>query len=302
MSAHTKVRLNLLKATGTRPHRYWWLRLLSQTVSLGVLVFVPLTGLAQVDFWGGHHRLLFQPAPLKHAIGGVVLGIGAMYVVTFLSNVLAGRLFCGWGCPVGQVSRFGDLTSVPGLRGWKLWRTHLQGALFSALFVISVLSWWTDPRVLIAGDAKALALSWGLVAFGVLGAYIHGRWWRWEFCKTACPIGLYYTFMSPAKYYGIHFRNEHQTCIECDACDHICPVELTPRDLLAPASPRGGVNIADAPGRNHCLECGDCIRACEFMVEKKGKSPAPLKLWWYRGSQTGTEREVSPRMNTDEHG
>jgi polyferredoxin len=121
----------------------------------------------------------------------------------------------------------------------------------------------------------------------VWGAPAHGRWWRWEFCKSACPIGLYYTFVSSAKYYGVHFRNEHDTCIECNACDHVCPVNLTPRDLLSPVTDRQGLAVADAPGRNHCLECGDCIRACEYMVELKGKSPVPLKLSWYTGSQRG---------------
>lgn len=290
MAGSSKSRLALLKALGRLPHRYAWLRLLSQTFSLAVLVLVPLTGLTQVDFWGGNHRLLFKAAPLKHAIGGVVIGIGAMYVVTFLSNVLAGRLFCGWGCPVGQVSRFGDLTSTPGLRGWKRWAIHAAGATYSALFVIAVLAWWTDPRVLLFGNAQALAISWGLVVVGVAGAYAHGRWWRWDFCKSVCPIGLYYTFVSPAKYFGVHFRNEHETCIECNACDRVCPVDLTPRDLVRPVNDRVGVAISNAPGHNHCLECGDCIRACEMMVDMKGLSPPPLKLFWYQGDQRGIDR------------
>ena len=63
---------------------------------------------------------------------------------------------------------------------------------------------------------------------------MHGRYWQWNFCKSACPIGLYYTFMAPATWYGIYFRNSEETCIECNACDNVCPVDLAPRELMNP--------------------------------------------------------------------
>ena len=56
-------------------HRYDPLRTLSQAISLAILLAVPLSGLAQVDAWRGNHRLLFEPAPLRHALGGVILTI-----------------------------------------------------------------------------------------------------------------------------------------------------------------------------------------------------------------------------------
>jgi len=52
---------------------------------------LPLSALARVDFWQGEHRLLFEAAPLKHGLAGVIIGIAATYVVTFLNNVVAGR-------------------------------------------------------------------------------------------------------------------------------------------------------------------------------------------------------------------
>ena len=131
----------------------------------------------------------------------------------------------------------------------------------------------------------ALATGWGLVAAGVAAAWGHGRYWRWKFCMQVCPIGLYYSFVSTAKWFGIHFRNQVGSCIECDACDHVCPVDLKPRDLLTPLPARGGLSIPDAPGRNHCLECGDCVRACEFMIAKRGTGPEALLLGYYAGPQ-----------------
>ncbi len=265
-------------------HRYDALRAMSQAVSIGILLIVPLSGLARVDVWGGRHALLFEPAPWKHALAGVIIGIAAMYVVTFLSNLVAGRLFCGWGCPVGQVSRFGEAVETPAMTWRRRLLAHVAGAAFSAAFVVSVMAWWVDVRVFVQWSTAA-AWAWAVLAVGVAGAYAHGRWWRWEFCKQACPIGLYYTFVAASKHYGVHFRNQQSTCIECDACDHVCPVDLAPRDLMRPIPARGGVSVHGAPGRNHCLECGDCIRACEKMIQLKGHEPVPLLLGYYRGPQ-----------------
>jgi len=272
----------------------------SQTISIAILLLVPLTGLAQVDAWRGQHWLLGQPASFKPALAGVIVGITALYVVTFLSNVVAGRLFCGWGCPVGQVSRFGDAVELPGLKPRQRTIARIKGALFSGLFVFAMMAWWVDLRVLISSNLQTLAIAWGLLVIGAAGAYAHGKWWRWEFCKQVCPIGLYYSFIAPARYFGVHYRNEKESCLDCDACDNVCPVDLKPRDLMAPASERGGISIVDAPGHNHCLECGDCIKACEWMIDKRGHDPVPLLLGWFKGSQRIEPRdETKNTANTD---
>ncbi len=297
-----KMRPKVLHAIGATRHHYQFLRFLSQAMSLGILAVVPAAGLARVDFWGGEHRLLFEPASIKHTLAGVILGIAGMYVVTFLSNVVAGRLFCGWGCPVGQVSRFGDAVEEPGLSRGRRALRHAGAALYSAVFVLAVLYWWADLRMLVLGSPRAMAIGWALVTFGTVGAYLHGRVWRWNFCKSVCPIGLYYSFVAPARYFGIHFRNQQRTCIECDACDHVCPVDLHPRTLAEPVSDRVGITIADAPGFNHCLECGDCIVACQFMVARKGtpREAAPLRLGYFAGSQHIDAASGSPTSPTDQ--
>ena len=283
------VRRKVLKAVGVRPHRYRTLRLLSQTFSLAVLAIVPLTGLARVDFWRGRHALLFEPASFKHGLAGVIIGIAAMYVVTFLSNLVAGRLFCGFGCPVAQVSRFGERIDTPGLKRPARLRWSALGAAYSAVFVLAVLAWWVDLRMLVLGDGRELAIGWALVAVGTAGAYLHGRYWRWSFCKNVCPIGLYYSFVAPASYFGIHFRNDERTCIECNACDHVCPVDLKPRELARPVDDRRGVSLLDAPGFNHCLECGDCVDACERMIQVRTPEVfpqgVPLRFGYFRGPQ-----------------
>ncbi len=133
-----------------------------------------------------------------------------------INNIAASRdpaarsLFCGWGCPVGQVSRFGEAVDAPGLRPRQRLAARARGALFSGALVLSVLAWWVDLRVLLFGSAPALATAWGVLLASVAATYAHGRWWRWDFCMGYCPIGLYYTVVSPSKRFGVHFRNQER--------------------------------------------------------------------------------------------
>ena len=280
-----RPRLKLFQNLAKVRHRYEMGRALTQTVSICILFAVPMTGLAQVDFATGRHRLFFEQATLRPALAGVIVGIAAMYVVTFLSNIAAGRLFCGWGCPVGQVSRFGEMVDRPRNTRRQRFGHALRGALFSLVFVASILAWWVNLDVLWRPLGRTTAIVWALLLAGVAATYLHGRGWRWNFCKSVCPIGLYYSFVSPAGWFGIHFRNDQATCLDCDLCDHVCPVDLHPRDLMAPVPARAGISIADAPGRNHCLECGDCVRACEWIIDLRGRQPVPLRLGYYEKPQ-----------------
>ena len=295
-------RLKLLKALRLGPqasrHRYDGRRALGMVLSLGILSLVPLSNLARVDLWRGHHALLFRSAPLKHALAGVLVGIAVMYAVTFLVNLVGGRLFCGWGCPVGQVSRFGEAVELPGLSRARRYRAIFEGALFSGALVLSVFAWWVDLRVLWQGSGTALAWAWGLLLASTGLTYAHGRWWRWAFCTSACPIGLYYSFVSPARWFGVHFRNQADSCIDCGLCDNVCPVDLAPRDLMAPSGPRPGLSVAEAPGRNHCLECGDCVVACEWIIDRRGDGPVPLLLGFFSGSQR--ENPEGPPQATEQ--
>lgn len=275
-------RLKILQALRRRAarHRYDGWRIGGMTLTLGVLLGIPLSGLARIDLWRGNHLLGFEPVALRPALAAVLSIFAAIYTVTFLCNSVAGRMFCGWGCPVGQLGRLGEDVDTPAfdLRARNLAR--LRGMAFSLALVISSLAWWSDLRVLWLGSPKELALSWGGVGVLSLLAYVHGRFWRWAFCRTTCPIGLYYSFVAPARWYGVTFPHA-ESCIECSLCDNVCPVDLAPRRLADPIPSRGGLSVADAPGRNHCLECGDCVRACEWVIAQKGGGPVPLRLGFH---------------------
>ncbi|MAE66438.1 MAG: hypothetical protein CMJ18_19390 [Phycisphaeraceae bacterium] len=291
------VRLRLLATFQKVRHRYDLWRAICQAISIGILAAVPLTGLIQFDAWRGDHRLLFERVEVKPAIGGVLVGIVSLYVIVFLTNFAAGRIFCGWGCPVAQINRFGERAQREKSR-WRMAGTLVVATVFNAALILSMFAWFVDLRVLWVGTSATLT-AWSIVLAGLVSAYGHGRWWRWGFCKSACPIGLYYSIVSPAHWYGVHFRNESESCIECNACDRVCPVDLAPRDLMAPVEGQG-LGASDAPGRNHCIECGDCVRACEWMMNAAGAEPVPLHLGYFRGPQCVVPEPSTPEPVGDQ--
>ena len=289
-------RLKVLKAFRRRAphHRYNAWRLLGLSVSMGILLAVPLSGLVRLDMWRGNHLLLFEPAAFNVTLAVVIAVFAVIYAATFLINLVAGRMLCGWGCPVGQLHRLTENPQTPGQTKTRRVSQAIGAVLYAALLPTSVLVWWTDWRILFeapTGTRLAVGGAWlGATALAVA----HGRWWSWNFCRQACPIGLYYSFVAPARWFGITFPRP-ENCIECNLCDNVCPVDLAPRSLMDPIPSPGGLSIADAPGRNHCLECGDCVRACEWIVNQKTGAAAPLELGFHASSD---HRRESNELDT----
>jgi len=301
----TDVRLKVLPRVESRGHRYAWLRSLTQVITIGILFVVPLSGLARVDLYGGEHRMLYREARFKEGLAAVILGIAALYIVTFLINFACGRMFCGWGCPVGFLNRLADVAHLkPDKRQarWRRWRDAAGPIGHSTLLTVSCMLWWTSPRTYLAIESPvALAWVWGLTLVGVASLASLGWWWRWGFCMRACPVGLYYSFVAPSSEFGINFREAtsdgvKDACLHCNACIKVCPVDLNPMDLAKAIPARGGVSIGDAPGNNHCLKCGDCIQACEMMIDlaapRRGINEVPLRFGFFEGAQRIERSEV----------
>ncbi len=272
----TNIRLKLLKKLRSRSHRYGLYRLLTQSTTLAILFFVPLSGLARCDLWGGEHRSLFRSVSAFDGFVAVSVGVAVLYLITFVANFLCGRLFCGWGCPVAQVSRFGEALESGG------WRARLEGGAFATLLVLGVMLWWVSPRIIVDGSLGAWAVAGA--AFLTLFAltYAHAKVFRWGFCKKACPIGLYYSVVATEPSHGIVFERELETCKECSLCDHVCPVDLHPRELSQARDGLGGLAFDGLPEDNHCLRCGDCVEACEYVFAKEPEDRVPLRFGYGR--------------------
>lgn len=269
-------RVRLLTAVATRGARFTILRTLVITFSQLVLLGIPLSDTLRIDLWRGNHHLLGEPVGAIEAIKGFVIAMAVLWGVTFATNVVVGRFFCGWGCPVGYVSRLGEDAQLrQRKKGWRLLLSHLAGASFVGTFVGALMLWWVDWRVLTEGSTTARAVVIGTWLLLCAGGFLHAFVWRFGFCKTACPIGLYYRFVTSSTPIGIVFSNTPDPCIECGACEKICPVDIDPKRLgetvvLAEGDERYG----DA----ECIRCGDCVEACRMIFKAYPDTVPPLRF------------------------
>jgi len=269
MTARMSGRHRLLRTLAHHPHRYARYRAASQAITLIVLWGIPLSGLARFDAWGGEHLSLWRRVGAIEGLVAVLVAIAAFYLVTFLLNVVVGRLFCGWGCPLGQLHRLGDQVELAERTRSGRMRAQLGLALFATALSAGVALWWVSPRVLVEGSfvaRAAVVAGIGLVAG--LGA-LHGWAWRWAFCRGWCPIGLYYSVVTLERSHGVVFDERPAACKDCRACTIVCPVDIDPRRLEDRVEDLGGVAFVGLPALNHCLGCGDCVRACEHVFRRE---------------------------------
>lgn len=270
-------RVRILSAVARKGPLYSVTRVAAMTASLLGLLAVPLLGIARVDLWGGNHVLLGEPATWFSAMKGVVVSIIALYAITFATNAFVGRFFCGWGCPVGFVSRLGESVDVRRKSRLLVAMHHVLGAAFVATFVGAVMLWWVDPRVVTEGSATARLVTAGVFALLWGGGFLHAFVWRFGFCLHACPIGLYYRLVTSKAPVGIVFDEVPDPCTQCGACVKICPVALDPR-RLGEEQPGLDGDPETRFGDAECLRCGDCVAACSMVFSIRPGARPPLRF------------------------
>ena len=287
-----KTRMRVLTAVSKRGLAYFFRHTLVITISLAILVAVPLLGIVRLDLWQGNHLLLGKHVSLITGIKGFVIAMAIMYGGTFISNVIVGRFFCGWGCPVGYVSRLGE-TVDRNKSGWHWWLSHLFGAAFVGVFVGSIMLWWVDWRVMLDGSLTAKLVVGGIFVGLSVGGLLHAFIWRFLFCTHACPIGIYYRYVTSSAPIGIVFSQIPSPCVECGACEKICPVDLDPKALgQAIETEDGDERYGDA----ECIRCGDCVAACTMIYKTRPGETAPLRFGRVSAAadDSATEAESSP--------
>ena len=272
-------RVKVLSAVDRTGPRYRLRRVLSITASVGVLVLVPALHVVRMDVWGGEHWLLGERVSFITALKGFVVAMGVLYGGTFVSNMLFGRFFCGWGCPVGHVSRLGEEVAVRGKTRRQRVVQHALGALFVASFLAACMSWWVDPRVLVDGSPTARLVTLGILLALAGGGFCHAFFWQFTFCRSVCPIGIYYLYVTSRAPVGIAFDKASGACVNCHSCEKVCPVDLDPRTFGDESAFH--VDDENRVGRNNdaeCLRCGDCVEACRMIFAKKKGILPPLRL------------------------
>ncbi|MCP3916480.1 MAG: hypothetical protein GY711_13060 [bacterium] len=264
-------------ARGKSTHRYTSWRWIVALVGTGGVSLLSLTNTLRFDFWGGKHYYLGQEMSLVEVTKAFAFPFLAINILIAVASRSVGRYLCGFGCPVGALSRLGD---------WSRWQVNsrkhvlmrLLGVLGASLILaVITFGFWVDWRVFVHGSTEAQLIAGGFL-LGLVGVLFVGAYWAGlRFCREWCPSGVYFALLGPETYNAIELSTP-ETCIDCKVCDRVCPMDLTPRNLGSDV-PRGAAGFYPAALSNYslCIRCGDCVKVCDAVTEKQ-EGPTPLTM------------------------
>lgn len=243
------------------PTLRYWRTLLPATLLAAVAVLVarhsyPLPPDAVLLLW--YSRL--DPLLLLHSLRweGSFPAWGWLPLSTLVLTAAAGRVFCGWLCPLGGLLALlhaarASARRMLGLRrdAVPAWTARLHPLSFPwLLLVLAVMalgSGWAlflSPFHLLTEELSRLWLGnipWGLAALLVLGLAVFPRFW----CVHICPTGLLLALAARGRRAVV---TAPAGCVHCGVCRQVCPT--------------GAASPAPWPARSDCLVCGRCSQHC----------------------------------------
>jgi polyferredoxin len=257
-----------------------WKRRTVQIMFLALLVIIPVSGLFRVDPENGALVVLGWQIWLSDffLISGLWITLACAMIALYS---IAGTVFCGWACPQNTLAE---------------WANHMTRKLLGKRAEVSLTG--EAPKV---AAAKNKALNWSLLGFSFLGAamlfalvpllyfyppdvvlsFIIGRadkrlagslYWiytvwvmiilldiamlRHFWCRFACVYKVWqHTFKTKETLHVLYDSNRSDECAKCNYCVTTCFIDLDPRKT----------ELYDS-----CINCGDCIDACNSLQAKKG--------------------------------
>jgi len=210
----------------------------------------------------------------------------------FLATALAGRIWCGFGCPhtvwtdlFVRVEQFFEGDRAERIRmdkgRWtakKIYRKTAKHAVWQLISVVSafgMIAFFTDAPTL-AYDLVTLNLGDNALTFlGLFAAstYAMAGWTREQMCMYMCPWPRIQTAMLDehslvVTYQGWRGDNrgpkrkseswEQRTergfgdCIDCTQCVQVCPM---------------GIDVRTG-AQADCINCGLCVDACDGIMDQ----------------------------------
>lgn len=219
-----------------------------------------------------------------------------------------GRLYCGWLCPhfsivetinqtlrraIGKQSLW-DAKALPArnpdgseTRPDAIWWFGVVPLVIgcSMLWAVVLLTYLLPPAE-IYGNLWNASLTRNQAIFlgvGSLAFFVEFMFARHLFCRYACAVGLFQSlaWMANDKAMVVGFkRDRSKDCASCySACDHVCPMRLTPRNVKR-------MMFA-------CVQCGQCVDACDQTQES---NPSGSLLDWVQDQRAASE--ASFNINT----
>jgi len=305
------INKNPSKSGAKKFWRVTTVRYLVQGTILATIAILPFTGFFRIDLSTGRFLLagyqiwwsdFFLIFPFW-----LLLIAGAATVYSML-----GMVFCGWACIQNTLSEFVDYLVIKILKskkqslgldsltigadlsksskatpvGWILFGTIIVlmsialGVVFAGYFVAPKVL-WNDIRTA-SNTHGVFFIIPGIGALFILDLFLIRHYW----CNWVCPYPLWqHMFKSEATMKVAFDDARREECTGCNLCVKSCIVDIDPRDTK---------------NYTRCINCGECVVACE---DYSGKKNVPsLLTFHFDGFSIGKDgkkhiNKVSPALN-----
>jgi cytochrome c oxidase accessory protein FixG len=290
------------------------------------LVFLLLIGVYLALPWipiAGHPAVFLDVVTRHFYLFGMTFNAQDFWLMTFLLTggtfgliyvtTLAGRVWCGWGCPqtvfleavYRRLERWIEGPAEKRKRRaqgpWTGEKVVRRVALHAAYLVVSALlahvflSYFVSLPALwrmVQREPSAHPEAFAVAAFltGVL--YFDFAWFREQFCVILCPYGRLQSVLLDQGSLVIGYdaaRGEPRgkvrqagrgACVDCNRCVAVCPTGI---DI------RNGLQL-------DCIACTACIDACDEIMDKLGQPRGLIRYDSQNGLAGKKTKILRPRV------
>lgn len=261
--------------------RLHWQRRSLQLFTIVVAILIPVTGLFRIDPIAGAFVVLDRQIWWSDFF--LVFGFWLMVasgLVLLYSTV--GTAFCGWSCPQNSLSEWANYLTqkLLGKRAevsltgekmqvganknkWSNWSILGISFLIAAMFFALIpLFYFYSPAVIWSfvtfQQDERLAESLHFIYFVFVAViFLDIAFIRHFWCRFMCIYKVWqHGFKTQHTLHVAYDDSRSELCEKCNYCVTHCFLELDPRQT----------EIYDS-----CINCGECITACNNLQAKKGR-------------------------------
>ena len=256
----------------------WKLRL-SRIGTLALLVLIPVSGVFRIDLSAGFvvldRQIWFSEF---HIVFGLWLAIACSLVMLYST---LGNVFCGWACPQNTFSTWANnLTKkhlgkravidwnddkaaqlASGKNNSANWFILTLKLILGAMFIALIPMFYFYPPgavwsfMTFQDDARlAGSLHWIYTVFTFI-ALVNLAVVRHFICRYMCVYRMWQFLFRTSDTLHVTYDNSRASdCEKCNFCVTTCSVDIDPKHTQTYDS---------------CINCGECITACDSLHEKK---------------------------------
>lgn len=258
--------------------RYHWKRRTTQLCFLLLIILIPTFGLFRIDLLTA--SFYFRDIQLKWTNDTFLLGfVIVVLTAPFLTYKAIGSSFCGWACPQNLFSEFADgLThkllgkrADVSLRGpgmivaasknkainWLiLGLSILAASAVLAFFFLMYFYKSSDMWAFVTDESirqpSMIVMYWITTLF----IFIDIATVRYLYCDYPCPYRVWLRLFKDRNALHVSYdASRSSTCEKCNYCATSCITDIQPTNI----------RITDT-----CVDCGECIDACDKLQAKTG--------------------------------